>query len=93
MNPFAKMVAVCLRDYGAVINDTSGKFSLRFDATVSFTSQGKPDPWPAAFGAKGVNYSDPDIYRNQANVREVLSTIPFEQLEFLPLDYGKNGEM
>jgi hypothetical protein len=90
-HPFARLVAKCLRDYGAVINDTSGVISLRFDSTVGFTSMGQPDPWPTLFAGYGINYAEPDFYLAQAHVREALSQIPWEILEFLPEAYGEFG--
>jgi hypothetical protein len=89
--PFARLVAKCLVNYGAVINDTSGVISLRFDSTVGFTSQGQPDPWPTLFAGYGINYSESDFYLAQAHVREALATIPWEILEFLPEAYGEFG--
>jgi hypothetical protein len=92
-NPFALMVAKALQDYGAIINDLSGKVSMRFDNTIGFTSVGKPNPWPALFQQRGIDFGTSDYYRNQANVRAVLAQIPWERLQFLPMDYGKAGEL
>jgi hypothetical protein len=92
-NPFARMIARTAQDYGFIIADSSGAVSFRYDSSVSFTSQGQPDPWPALFAQYGINYADPDFYKSQSNVRAALTQIPWEQLEFLPHDYGVNGEL
>jgi len=98
-NPFARMVARCLRDYGAVINDNSGKASIRFDSSIGFTSMGKQDPWPSLFAAKEISYASAGsgaeaMYQSQRNVRVALAQIPWEQISFLPSGYGRNpGEL
>ena len=88
-NGFARMVATAARDYGFVINDTSGKASIRFDSSVGFTSQGKPNPWPTLFARYGIDYDTGDYYRNQANVRSVLLQLPWETIEYLPAGWGQ----
>jgi hypothetical protein len=91
-NPFARMIARTMQEYGFVINDRSGAASIRFDSSVGFTSQGQADPWPGLFSQYGINYSL-DVYASQANVRGALAQIPWEQIEFLPHNYGSNGEL
>jgi hypothetical protein len=58
-----------------VVWDKAGAITLRAENPKSYTKAGKPDPYPAIF--KG------------APAWAILSGMPWERLQFLPMDYGK----
>jgi len=76
IGPIAKMVAKAGQKYGFVVWDKAGSISLRFENPKSLTLVGQPDPYVTLFG--GVpNYA-------------ILDGIPWDRLQFLPVDYGKS---
>jgi hypothetical protein len=75
ISPVAKMVAKAAQTYGFVVWDKAGAISLRFQNPLDFTLIGQPDPYPAIFDGTP-NYA-------------LLKGIPWDRLQFLPMDYGK----
>lgn len=75
MHPVAKIIAKAAQKYGFVIWDKAGAISLRAQNPKSYTALGKPDPYPALF--KGTSSSS------------ILDGFPWDQLQFLPKDYGQ----
>lgn len=75
ITPVAKMVAKAAQTYGFVVWDKAGSISLRFENPLAYTVAGQPDPYPALF--QGV-----EPYA-------LLKGIPWDRLQFLPMNYGK----
>jgi hypothetical protein len=75
ISPVAKIVAKAAQTYGFVIWDKAGSISLRFQNPLDFTLTGQPDPDPAILDG--------------AAPHGVLNGIPWDRLQFLPMDYGK----
>jgi hypothetical protein len=73
----AKMVAIAGQKYGFVVWDKAGSISLRFENPKSLTLVGQSDPYADLFGGMP-NYA-------------VLNGIPWDKLQFLPLNYGNPG--
>ncbi len=74
--PVAKIVAKAAQTYGFVVWDKAGSVSLRFENPLAYTLAGQPDPYPAIL--KGTPpYA-------------LLNGIPWNRLQFLPMDYGKS---
>ena len=72
-----RMVAIAGQKYGFVVWDKAGSISVRFENPKSFTLVGQPDPYQSLFN--GVpNYA-------------LLNGIPWDKLQFLPVDYGNPG--
>jgi hypothetical protein len=75
ISPVAKVVAKAGQRYGFVVWDKAGSISLRFENPKSLTLVGQPDPYIALFN--GVpNYA-------------ILDGIPWDRLQFLPINYGQ----
>jgi hypothetical protein len=75
ISPVAKIIARAAQVYGFVVWDKAGAISLRFENPKIYTLAGDPDPYPAIF--KGTpSYA-------------VLNGIPWDRLQFLPMNYGK----
>lgn len=70
-----KIIAKAAQKYGFVIWDKAGAISLRAENPKSYTLRGQPDPFPELFEKKA-NYA-------------VLEGVPWDRLQFLPMDYGK----
>jgi len=75
ISPVAKMVAKAAQTYGFVVWDKAGSISLRFENPLVYILAGQPDPYPALF--KGLP------------AHSVLNGIPWDRLQFLPVNYGK----
>ncbi|HEX4635425.1 MAG TPA: hypothetical protein VH189_04535, partial [Rhizomicrobium sp.] len=75
ISPVAKIVAKAAQTYGFVVWDKAGSISLRFENPLVFTQAGQPDPYPEIL--------------NGAAAHSVLAGIPWDRLQFLPMDYGK----
>lgn len=74
LTSIARMVAKAGQTYGFVVWDKAGSISVRFENPKSFTQVGQPDPYVTQFN--GVpNYA-------------LLDGIPWNKLQFLPVDYG-----
>lgn len=76
MSKAGKIIAKAAQKYGFVVWDRSGALALRAQNAVSYTALGQPDPYPTLFGGHP-NYA-------------VLNGFPWDKLQFLPMDYGKN---
>lgn len=75
LHPVGKIVAKAAQRYGFVVWDKAGAISLRAENPKSYTKLGKEDPYPALF--KGTpTYA-------------LLNGIPWDKLQFLPMNYGK----
>jgi hypothetical protein len=77
MTRTGKIIAKAAQKYGFVVWDKAGALSIRAQNVVSYTSQGKSNPYPGLFDGKQ-NY-------------EVLNGFPWDKLQFLPMHYGKNA--
>lgn len=75
LHPVAKIIAKAAQKYGFVVWDKAGAISIRAQNPKSYTARGYPDPYPDLFKGTG----SPSI----------LKGFPWEQLQFLPHDYGK----
>jgi hypothetical protein len=75
ISPVAKIVAKAAQTYGFVVWDKAGSISLRFENPLVYTLSGQPDPYPAIF--------------NGVEPHALLNGIPWDRLQFLPVDYGK----
>jgi hypothetical protein len=76
MSRAGKIIAKAAQKYGFVVWDKSGALALRAQSAVSYTALGQADPYPSLFEGKA-NYA-------------VLNGFPWDKLQFLPLNYGKD---
>lgn len=70
-----KIIARAAQKYGFVIWDKAGAISLRAENPKSFTTRGLPDPYP-------------ELFENKPGYA-VLDGVPWDRLQFLPMNYGK----
>lgn len=75
MHPAAKIIAKAAQKYGFVVWDKAGAISIRVQNPKSYTALGQPDPYVAIYNGTP-NYS-------------ILNGFPWDQLQFMPKDYGK----
>jgi hypothetical protein len=75
VHPVAKIIAKAAQTYGFVVWDKAGAISLRAENPKRFTAAGSPDPYPAIW--------------NGTPTYEILKGIPWEKLQFLPMNYGR----
>jgi hypothetical protein len=75
ISPVAKVIAKAAQKYGFVVWDKAGALSIRVQNADSYTALGMPDPYPALYNGK------PDY--------AVLDGFPWDKLQFLPKDFGK----
>jgi hypothetical protein len=75
MHPVAKTIAKAAQKYGFVLWDKAGAISLRAENPKSYAARGQLDPYPALFKGK--------------SSATVLDGFPWDQLQFMPMDYGK----
>ena len=75
MHPVGKTIAKAAQKYGFVIWDKAGAISLRAENPKSYAARGQLDPYPALFKGK--------------SSATVLDGFPWDQLQFMPMDYGK----
>jgi hypothetical protein len=75
ISPVAKIIAKAGQTYGFVVWDKAGSISLRFENPLAYTLVGQGDPYAAILGGTPA-YS-------------VLKGIPWDRLQFLPMNYGK----
>lgn len=75
IHPVAKIIAKAGQKYGFVVWDTAGAVSMRMQNVISYTALGQPNPYPALFNGTP-NYA-------------ILNGIPWDRLQFLPMNYGK----
>jgi hypothetical protein len=76
LHPVAKIIAKAAQTYGFVVWDKAGAISLRFENPKVYVIAGKPNPYTAIF--------------NGTPAYAVLNGIPWDRLQFLPMDYGKS---
>ena len=75
IHPIAKMVARAGQTYGFVVWDRGGSIALRAENVRQFTALGQLNPYTALWqGTPGY---------------AILNGIPWDKLQFLPIDYGK----
>jgi hypothetical protein len=75
MHPVARIIAKAAQKYGFVVWDKAGAISLRVQNPKSYTALGQPDPYASLFNGTQ-NYA-------------ILNGFPWDKLQFLPKDYGK----
>jgi hypothetical protein len=75
LHPVARTIARAAQKYGFVVWDKAGAISLRAQNPKSYTRAGKADPYPALF-AGTPQYA-------------ILEGMPWDRLQFLPMDYGR----
>ena len=75
MHPLGKAVARAIQQYGLVIWDKAGAYSLRGENPLPYTNSGQIDPWTAIF--------------NGTPSYAITHGMPWSQLIALPFDYGK----
>lgn len=76
LHPVALMIARAGQTFGFVIWDkTASVVALCGEDPKSYTQLGQPDPWVALLAGK--------------HQYDVLNGIPWGQMQFLPMDYGK----
>lgn len=76
LHPIGKIIARAAQKYGFVVWDRAGAISLRAQNSKSWTQQGLPNPYPEIF--------------SDAPEWSILQGFPWEKLQFLPFDYGKD---
>ncbi len=75
IHPIAKIIAKAGQKYGFVVWDRAGAVSIRMQNAISYTSLGEINPYPALFNGT-LSYA-------------ILNGVPWDRLQFLPLNYGK----
>lgn len=75
LSPVGKVIARAAQKYGFVVWDKAGAITPRANNPKSLTQQGEKDPYPEIFGGKPA--------------WSILQGMPWERLQFLPVDYGK----
>jgi hypothetical protein len=75
LSPVGKIIARAAQRYGFVVWDKAGAITLRADNPKSYTQRGEKDPYPELFDGKPA--------------WSILQGLPWERLQFLPMDYGK----
>ena len=74
LHPVAKTIAKAAQKYGFVVWDKAGSISIRVQNSISYTAEGKADPYTSLFNGT------PDY--------AVLNGFPWERLQFMPDNYG-----
>jgi hypothetical protein len=75
LTPIGRMVAEAMQQYGAFVRDTAGSVAVYAENPLRVMAGGQDDPYTAYYGGKP-KYNQ-------------LDNIPWNQLQALPLDYGK----
>ncbi len=75
LSPAGKVIARAAQKYGFVVWDRAGAISLRANNPKAYTLRGEKDPYPEIFEGKPA--------------WSILQGLPWEKLQFLPMDYGK----
>lgn len=75
ISPVAKTIARAAQTYGFVVWDKAGSISLRFENPLAYTLAGQSDPYPAILDG--------------VPTYAVLKGIPWDRLQFLPMNYGR----
>jgi len=76
LHPVAKIIARAAQTYGFVVWDKSGAISLRVQNPISYVANGQADPYLKLFAG--------------TPAYALLKGIPWNRLQFLPKDFGKN---
>lgn len=76
MHPVGKIIAKAAQKYGFVVWDKAGSISIRAQNASSYTALGQVDPYTA-------------LYNGTAEYA-LLNNFPWDKLQFLPMNYGKN---
>lgn len=76
LHPFTKMLAIAAQKYGFVVWDTSGAVGFRVENPLPYTNAGQTNPYKDIFGT--------------TPTYEILNGFPWDKLQALPFDYGKN---
>lgn len=75
MHPLGKAIARAAQKYGFVVWDKGGAITLRADNPKQYTTTGGQNPYTALF--------------NGTPSYAILQGLPWNKLQFLPMDYGK----
>jgi hypothetical protein len=75
LHPVGRTIAKAAQVYGFVLWDKAGGISLRAENPKASTRKGLPDPYVKLF--------------NGTPAYALLEGVPWERLQFLPMDYGK----
>jgi hypothetical protein len=75
IHPVAKIIAKAAQKYGFVVWDKAGAITLRAENAKNFTVLNIPNPYPALW--------------NGVPPYRLLEGIPWNRLQFLPMNYGK----
>ena len=75
LRPATKVIAKAAQKYGFVVWDKSGAIGIRVQNPKSYTAMGQVNPYPALF--------------NNAPEWAWLEGIPWNKLQFMPMNYGK----
>lgn len=75
IHPVAKVIARAAQKHGFVVWDRAGSITLRSQNPKSYTALGQPDPYRELF--------------NGTPEYAILDGFPWDRLQFLPKDYGK----
>ncbi len=76
MSRVGKIIARAAQKYGFIVWDKAGAISIRAQGPKSYTATGGQDPYPALFEGKPT-YA-------------ILNGLPWDRLQFMPKDFGKN---
>jgi len=75
MHPVGKIIAKAAQKYGFIVWDKAGAISIRAQNSYSYTALGQSDPYDSLFSGTP-RYA-------------VLNGLPWDRLQFLPMNYGK----
>jgi hypothetical protein len=79
MHPIGKIIAKAAQKYGFVVWDKAGAITLRAQNPKSYTQLGQPDPYVALF--------------NGTPTYAILEGLPWDRLQFMPIDYGRIADV
>ena len=77
LTPVGKMMATAIQKYGMVLRDKGGSVAFYAENPTPQINAGQANPYSSIFGGKP-SYSQ-------------LANFPWERLQALPFDYGKDG--
>lgn len=75
LSPVGKIIAKAAQKYGFVVWDRAGAITLRANNPKVYTQVGEKDPYPEIF--------------NNKPAWSILKGMPWERLQFLPMNYGR----
>ena len=76
ISPIAKTIAKAAQKYGFVVWDKSGSLGIRATNSLTYTLQGRVDPYIQLLNGK--------------RGYQVLDGFPWDKVQFLPFNYGKH---